>query len=707
MNPFRLLAMACLAAGLLPACEAPESYSREWPVYHGDPQGRQYSPLTQITPENAGQLRVAWTYASGGASPEGRSQIQCNPLVVGGVLYGTSPVLRVFALDAASGRELWTFDPFEGETLSSLGANRGLTYWEDGEDRRIFVTANEWLYALDARSGRPVPGFGQAGRVSLREGLGRDIGQRFIISNTPGALYRNLLILGTRVSENADAAPGHIRAYDVRSGKIVWMFRTIPQPGEPGYETWPPDAWKTAGGANCWAGMSVDPKRGMVYIPTGSASYDFYGGNRLGDNLFANCILALDAATGAYRWHFQTVHHDLWDRDLPAPPDLLTITYEGRKREVVAQATKSGFVFVLDRDTGKPVFPVEEQPVPPSELAGEQAAPAQPVPLAPPPFARQVFTEAEATDLSPASREAVLARLRQVRTGQRYIPPSREGSMIFPGFDGGAEWGGAAVDPVRGMLYVNANEMPWILTMIDAAPAAGTAASSGRQVYVSQCAACHGAERQGDPAGVYPSLLTVSQRYKPDSLMRLLANGRRLMPSFGHLNEAQREAVAQYLLDPGKADHEAVAAVADAPAVPYTSTGYNRFLDPEGYPAVRPPWGTLSAIDLNRGVIAWQVPLGEMEALTQRGIPKTGTENYGGPVVTAGGLIFIAASKDEHIRAFHQQTGEEVWKYKLPAGGYATPAVYEAGGRQYVVIACGGGKMGTPSGDQYIAFSLE
>ncbi|MDX1905715.1 MAG: PQQ-binding-like beta-propeller repeat protein [Bacteroidia bacterium] len=692
----------------LAACQSShpaESFSREWPVYHGSATGLQYSPLDQITPANVHQLQVAWTYASGDASPSGRTQIQCNPIVVDGTLYGSSPALHIFALEAATGTLRWEFDPFAGgEEAEALGNNRGVTYWTDHTEARILFTANEWLYALDARTGKPVLTFGQQGRVSLKDDLGRDAQDLFVISNTPGIVYRDLLILGTRVSESAGAAPGFVRAYDIRTGAIAWVFHTIPQPGEYGYETWPPDAWKRAGGVNCWAGMSLDSTRGTVYIPTGSASFDFWGGDRQGDNLFANCIMALDAATGTRKWHFQTVHHDLWDRDLPAPPDLVTITHQGTRRDVVVQITKSGFVFVLDRDTGEPVFPVEEQPVPASDLQGEQAAPTQPVPVRPAPFARQTFTEADITDISPEAHAYVASRLAHTRTGVRFIPPSREGTVIFPGFDGGGEWGGAACDPETGWYYVNANEMPWILTMISTQAGAGQA-TAGEQLYRTYCAACHGAERQGDPAGVYPSLVNIAARKQPGEVHRIIAQGKGVMPSFGQLNPDQRAAIVAFLLGTEKTE-ASDPTTGNTPVVPYAHTGYNRFLDPDGYPAVRPPWGTLTALNLHTGETAWQVPLGEYPELTARGIPKTGTENYGGPVVTAGGLVFIGASRDGYFRAFDKQTGAEVWKYQLPAGAYATPAVYEADRRQYVVVACGGGKMGTPSGDAYIAFAL-
>jgi quinoprotein glucose dehydrogenase len=544
--------------------------------------------------------------------------------------------------------------------------------------------------------------------VDLGEGLDRDMKGLYVLSNTPGAIYRDLLIVGSRVSEGpGPSAPGHIRAYDVRTGKIRWMFHTIPHPGEFGYDTWPKDAWQRVGGANAWSGITVDHQRGLVFLPTGSAAFDFWGGNRLGANLFANCLLVLNAATGERVWHYQFVHHDIWDRDLPAAPVLVTVNHEGRAIDAVAQTTKSGHVFLFERETGRPLFPIEERPVPPSDLQGEQAWPTQPFPVKPPAFARQAFTEAEVTDLSPKSHAAVLARLRQTRTGRPFIPPSAQGTVVFPGFAGGAEWGGAAYDPDSRRLYVNANEMAWILTMVELEVGKrGEKRPLGERVYIRHCAGCHGADLKGVSQMASPSLVDVGQRRKRPDIAQLLKAGKGVMPSFDWMNAVEMDAVLAFILgdkDPFPAGGPRRDLEDDSP---YTITGYNRFFDPDGYPAVKPPWGTLNAIDLDKGEIAWTVPLGELPELTKRGIPPTGTENYGGPVVTAGGLVFIGASKDEKFRAFDKKTGTVLWETSLPAGGYASPATYEVAGKQYVVIAAGGGKMGTKSGDAYVAFAL-
>ncbi len=682
---------------------------RDWPVYLGDPASSHYSDLKQISRKNVHQLEVAWTYHAGDGRNDNRSQIQCNPIIVDGVLYGTSPQLKLLAIDASTGKEVWRFDPFS-QTNAATGVNRGVVFWKDGKDRRILFTGGQRLYCINADSGKPIESFGQNGSLDIREGLGRDIKSLFVLANTPGALYRDYLILGSRVSEGpGPSSPGHIRAYDVRTGKIAWTFRTIPAPGEPGYETWPPDAYKTSGGANVWTGMAVDEKRGIVFCPTGSAAFDFWGGDRHGANLYANCLLALDAKTGKRIWHYQFVHHDLWDRDLPAPPNLLTVRHRGKKIDAVAQVTKSAHVFVFNRETGEPLFPIEEVPVPPSRLQGEWASPTQPIPVKPAPFSRQLFTEDLVTDISPKSREAIMERFTKVSRHSLYYPPSTEGTIILPGFDGGAELGGAGVDTKRGILYVNGNEMPWILTMVPTKSKEGAQLSSAHQIYNQICAACHGITREGDPARAFPTLANIGQKLKKPEIVELLKTGKGVMPSFAFLSDEQRESLADHLLGDDRNPPASEKGQAAAPMLldsPYSHTGYNRFLDPDGYPAIRPPWGTLNAIDLNTGEYLWRVPLGEVPELTARGVPVTGTENYGGPVITAGGLIFIAATKDEMIRAFDQDTGKILWQSKLPAGGYATPSTYSVDGRQFIVIACGGGKMGTKSGDAYVAFAL-
>ena len=499
------------------------------------------------------------------------------------------------------------------------------------------------------------------------------------------------------------ASPGDIRAYDVRSGKIRWTFHTIPHPGESGYDTWPKDAWQYIGGVNNWAGMSLDEKRGLVFVPTGSASFDFYGSNRKGDDLYANTLLALKADTGERVWHFQAVHHDLWDRDFPAPPNLVTVRHDGRTVDAVAQITKSGHVFLFDRETGKPLFPIEERGVPASEVDGEASATKQSLPLKPPPFARQIFTPDMVTNRTPEAHTAVLARLRQVRSAGQFVPPSLEGTVIFPGFDGGAEWGGAAFDPGSGLLYVNANEMPWILRLVESPDQAKV---TGGSLYNARCAGCHRQDRKGSPPE-FPSLVSIATRRTGEQIAAIVHDGSGRMPAFAQLPPQAVAAIIAYLTTGEDLPVASVARSAWPIDQKYRHDGYNKFLDPDGYPAVEPPWGTLNAIDLNKGEIAWKIPFGEYPELAAKGMGHTGSENYGGPVVTAGGLLFIGATNhDRKFHAFDKSTGELLWETVLPAAGNATPATYEVNGRQFVVVAAGGGKSGAPSGGKYVAFAL-
>jgi quinoprotein glucose dehydrogenase len=684
-------------------CQSGPGTDNQWTSYLGGPDRNHYSSLEQINQGNVSQLQVAWSYHSGDHRGDNRSEIQANPIIVNGVLYSTTPGIKAIALNAATGKEIWKFDPFPG--IDSINRpqtrHRGVVYWEDGTDRRILYTAGKYLYALNAKDGQPIESFGLGGKVDLRTGIERDTTGMFVRSNTPGAIYQDLLILGTLVPDGTLASPpGDVRAFNVRTGELEWIFHTIPHPGEYGYDTWPEDAYTYAGGANAWTGIAVDHERGIVYLPTGSPAFDFWGGNRKGENLFGNTLLALDAATGARIWHFQVVKHDLWDRDLPAPPNLVTIERNGQQVDAVAQITKTGHVFVFDRETGEPLFPLEEKKYPPSDLRGEEAWPTQVFPTSPPPFSRQHYAESDYPDRSPEVNEYVKQRLIGVKQGGQYIPPTTEGVVIFPGFDGGGEWGGAAVDIETGVMYVNGNEMPWIHEMIDLREQK----SLGAKLYAANCSACHGATREGDPQLVYPSLINVRDRLNNGEISHIIENGKGVMPAFAQLSTEERRALITFIRE--EPEDELLPEAEKPLSSPYGYTGFNRFFDQEGYPAVKPPWGTLNAIDLNTGEYLWTTTLGEYEELTAKGIPATGTENYGGPVVTAGGLIFIAATNDEKFRAFDKTTGAVLWETKLPAGGYATPSTYEVNGKQYVVIACGGGKMGTKSGDAYMAFTL-
>ncbi|MPZ16615.1 MAG: DUF1080 domain-containing protein [Luteitalea sp.] len=676
-----------------------------WPVYRGDPKGNQYAPLAQIHAANVHKLRPVWEYRTRDANE--RSTMHVNPIVVNGVMYVTTPSLKAGALDAATGRERWVFDPakYNDGKIVRL-RNRGVTYWKGAEGERIFHFVRDRVYAIDATSGALMTSFGRGGFIDLRQDLGVDPTTAVIEMTSPGAVFENLLIIASRVNESYDASPGHIRAYDTVSGDLEWIFHTIPRDGQPGHETWEWVEGESYGGANAWGGLTIDEKRGWLFAATGSATEDFYGGFRKGDNLFANCVLAIDAATGELQWHYQTVHHDLWDYDNPPAPILVTLRTEDTPRDAVVQLTKMGFTFVLDRDTSKPLFPVDEVPVPRSTVPGEEASPTQPIPRIPRPLVRQSLTEADLTDITPEARVHALKTFRRYLSGPIYTPPSLQGTITTPGHLGGAEWHGASFDPMLNLLYVNVNEVPTInrLRAVHELPGdvEATPAQLGRQIYDRTCAACHGAERQGVPPQT-PALLDMKKT--PEEIETVIKQGRNAMPAFRQFGPRELSALSAYLtMPPGE-----VESIVNPESIPdrYTLDGYPLFLDPHGVPAISPPWGTLNAIDLITGEINWTVPLGEYPRLAAKGIRHTGTLNFGGAVATAGGVIFIAATADEKIRAFEKHSGRMLWEHQLPAGGYATPSVYMIDGRQYLAIAAGGsGKNATKSGDSIIAFAL-
>ena len=704
------LAVVLALLGLTPATGSvrgadhpgsPAGAGHDWAVYGGAPEATRYSRLKQIDRASVSRLKVAWTYDTGDAYPG--SEMQCNPLVVDGVLYATTPKVNLVALDAATGALLWRFEPAEGKPVLGKRRNRGVTYWSEGGRKRVFFAVRQFLYSVDATTGRLDPAFGREGRIDLREHL-RPGEMESVGLSTPGIIYKDLLIVGSTTSEALPTPPGDIRAFDLRTGALRWTFHTIPRPGEIGHETWPAEAWKYTGAANNWAGMALDAGRGLVFVPTGSAAYDFYGANRTGDNLFANALIALKAETGERVWHFQTVRHDIWDRDLPAQPTLVTVTREGRRVDAVAQTTKSGYVYLFERETGRPLFPVEYRKVPVSDVEGEVTAETQPIPLAPEPFARQFLTPEMLTTRTPEAHAAALKRFQSIRAGGQFVPGSREGTLIFPGYDGGAEWGGAAYDPESSLLYVNANEMAWILTLVKSPPVAPGKPVRGKQLYAKECASCHGADRKGSPPE-FPSLRGIEARYSPGEIMTLRVQGTGRMPSYQRLGRDARSAIVDFIT---RGLDTTVAATGPSPMdMAFQSDGYKKFLDPDGYPAIAPPWGTLSAIDINTGAHAWRIPFGEYPELAAKGMTGTGSENYGGPLVTAGGLVFIAAtSYDKKLRAFDKSNGTLLWEDTLPAAGNATPATYEVKGRQFVVIAAGGGKSKEPPGGTYVAYAL-
>ncbi|GAC1427313.1 MAG: hypothetical protein NVSMB7_04160 [Chitinophagaceae bacterium] len=695
---------------------------KDWPIYGGNQAGNRYSDADQINLTNVKDLRVAWTYDSND-SPAGSvpkhtqpHEIQCQPIVVKGVLYGTSSSLQLFAIEAATGKQLWKFDPFK-DTIPAYHPSRGLIYWENGTDKRVIYSAGPNLFAIHAGTGQPVISFGVNGKVNLHEGLSinYDASQLFIRATSPGIVYKNTLVMGSSVSEGGDSAPGYVRGFDVVTGKLKWTFHTIPLPGEFGYETWPEDTYKKLGGTNNWSGFTLDEKRGAVYFGTGSPAADFYGSIRAGTNLFSDCIMSLDAQTGKMNWYFQTIHHDLWDRDIPCPPNLITVKHNGKMIDAVVQATKDGLVYVLDRDKGTSLFPVEERAVPTKGLPGEQPWPTQPYPLQLLPFDHQQFSDADITNISPASHDYIKKIFDSTNHSNKFDPPCLTGTVLS-GYSGGAEWGGNAIDP-GGILYQNANHAPWVLKMISRKDQLKEMENSkdGLGLYMADCSSCHGADRKGNGKEI-PSLLQLDNRFNKEMVNQILVAGQGRMPSFQRTPALQRKAIINFLLNIKPAQNRVASQHADhVSAAPknknfpyqpaYAVTVWDKLTDQEGYPGIKPPWGTLNAIDLNTGEYVWRVPLGEYPELTKKGIPVTGTESYGGPLVTAGGLVFIAATRDEKIRAFDKKTGRVVWEYPLPAAGFATPITYMIDGRQYIVIAAGGAR-GLKTGGSYIAFAL-
>ena len=693
MRIFSLVMIASVAFA-----QAQDAY-RGWQAVGGGTENIHYSSLREINTKNIGSLKVAWTYDSHDAYPD--SDMQCNPIVIDGVMYVTTPTLRVAALDAGTGREMWSFDGLH--TGRSPHPNRGLTYWSDGKESRIFVTLGPQLISLDAKTGKQDPKFGSAGRVDMQADFDPPLRETSLSVTSPGVIYRDLIILGSSVSETLPATPGDIRAYDVRTGKLRWTFHTIPHPGEFGYNTWPPEAWEHSGAANNWAGLVVDVKRGLAFVPTGSAAFDFYGADRIGDDLFANTLLCLDAATGKRKWHFQAIRHDVWDLDFPSAPLLVRVRSQGKLVDAVAQAGKSGYLYVLDRETGKSLFPLTERPVPPSTVDGEVTAKSEPVPTKPEPFVRQDFNEGTVTDRTPAAHQAVSKELQHLVHGRLFVPPSLEGTVFFPGPAGGAEWGGGAYDPETHLYYINANESPWLVRLAPPSEIHRTARAS--RVYRARCAACHGADRKGSPPE-YPALNNLAGRLNEQQVSTMLHNGGGRMPSFASLGEPAIKGLTDWLLQ--DEDKEVMIAnhQAEKQGLKYASESFKKFLDPDGYPANTPPWGTLSAINLDTGDYVWKTPLGEYPELVAKGMKNTGSENHGGGVVTAGGLFFIGATHyDNKLRAFDKKTGKVLWETVLPNAANATPAVFELRGKEYVVVGAGGGRE-RPSGGSFMAFAL-
>jgi quinoprotein glucose dehydrogenase len=698
--------------------------TRTWSMYKADAASTSYSPLDEINKSNVKNLQPAWTfYPNDARSKERISNSECNPIIVDGVMYATSARHRLYAINASTGEKMWSFDPFDGG--EGGGVYRGVAYWENGDDKRILYTAGDNLFAQNASTGELIKTFGTGGKVSMNVGLRGDPAKISVIPTSPGIVFENLLILGAEVSELYGAEPGYIRAYNILTGKLEWTFHTIPHPGEPGYETWPKDAWKYVGGVNDWAGMSLDEKRGMVFLALGSPSYDFYGGDRVGQNLYGNSVVALDARTGTYKWHFQTVHHDLWDYDLPAPPNLVTVEHEGKKIDAVAQTTKTGFLFVLNRDTGVPLFPVEERKVPPSYVPGEQAWPTQPFPLKPAPYSRQHMTENDLTSYTPEAHDSLVKKFRSLRYEGLFTPPDLRGTLMIPGTRGGSNWGGGAFDPASGIFYVKSTDSPEIDHLQKVSPEKNISAQSpfnqGKAIYMKHCAGCHGRDRRGNEPD-YPSLQNIKDKLTKEATLSKIKQGSGRMPAFENVISGNEESIIAYLFDitsqrPSRKEadlfevHTNRQAVSDNPekAADTTSvylnvTAFSHFNDIEGRPAIKPPWGALNAIDLNTGEYRWKVVIGNHPELQEKGAPETGSEGYGGPIVTAGGLVFIGGTHDKKFRAYDKDTGELLWETTLPAVANATPCTYFSDGKQYVAISVAGDKE-NPAGS-IMAFAL-
>ncbi len=688
-----------LIAALSLAYAASTRPERAWPAYGGGAADNRYSALKQINTRNVGKLQVAWTYDT----QDGSGDTQNQPIMIGGALFGVTPAHRIVAIDAATGKRKWQFD----SGVKSSGPNRSVAYWAEDGEARIFADVQSFVYALNAKTGEVVKSFGHAGRIDLRDDLGREAAKQSWVITSPGIVYKDLLIVGGRNPEALPAPPGDIRAYDVRTGKLRWQFHTIPHPGEFGYETWPKDAWEYSGAANNWPGMAVDAQRGIVYVPTGSAATDFYGADRIGDDLFANTLLALKADTGERIWHFQAVKHDLWDRDFPSPPTLVTVKRNGKTVDAVAQASKQGWLYLFDRANGAPLFPIEYRKYPASTVPGEVTAETQGLPTKPAPYARQMLTAEMLTNRTPEAHHWAVEQFAKLQSGGQFVPLTvGQETVVFPGFDGGAEWGGSAFDPETGLYYVNANDVAWTSSLNPAPPARSR---SAEQLYSANCASCHRADFAGQPPQ-FPSLLELRGKRTEQQVVTMIRQGGGRMASFPGLSAAEASALAQYVLTGDNKELASAGPATDARInQAYRFSGYHKWLDPDGYPAVATPWGTLNAINLNTGEYAWKIPLGEYPELAAKGLKDTGSENYGGPIVTAGGLVFIAATNfDKMFRAFDKRTGKLLWETTLPMAGNATPITYEVGGRQFVVIYATGGKSGRggTSGGVYVAFAL-
>lgn len=696
---------------VLMSCNGKTNQRNTWRVYKADAGSTSYVALDQINENNVQQLRVAWTFFPENTGMNSGSASECNPIIIDSVMYITSGQNKLYALHAATGKQVWSFDPFEGgpNVSGEGGTTRGVAYWEEKEDKRILMTAGHYLIAVNAVTGKSVTSFGVNGKVDLNVGMRDDPGKISVSATSPGVIYKNLIILGSWSNDAEQGTPGYERAFDVRTGQLVWTFHTIPHPGETGYDTWPADAWKYAGGANDWGGMSLDERRGIVFLATGSPSYDYYGAGRLGQNLFGNCVVALDALTGKLIWYFQTVHHDLWDYDLPAPPNLVTINKNGQKVDAVAQVSKTGFVYVLDRETGKPVFPIEERPVPASDVPGEQAWPTQPFPVKPDPMSLHIITEKDLSNNDPVAYDSLLKLFRTLRYEGIFTPPSEQGTFTLPSSTGGAEWGGAAFDPETGVLFVKSNNSPEIAKLRQTdklfnektGRRGKTPYQMGEQIYTVYCAACHGKAREG--SAEFPALIGLGKKISEEAALKRIKYGGGKMPAFENIlgSERMEDAIIDFLYDRKKAPQQTVnnervskdesqrddRGLAGAWKKYRNVSAYRLFEDMNGNPGIKPPWGVLNAINLNTGEYEWKVPVGNNNKLNTDEKNPTGEVTMSGPTVTGGKLVFIAGTRDRKIRAYRKTDGRFLWEYVLPGVGKANPSSYSTGGKQYIAIS--------------------
>jgi quinoprotein glucose dehydrogenase len=695
---YSLVAVAGLAAVLLGA-EAPKPPYSTWSDYGGAADSMQYSALKQIDKSNVTKLELAWTYKV----PDHRGNYGFNPLIVDGTMYVLGQNNSIVALDAATGAPVWSHAVEE-----NIVSQRGINYWQskDGADRRLIFGAGSYLQEIDARTGVGINTFGDDGRVNMRVGSPRVLGGP---SATPGRVWQNMVLVGSQTGEGYGSAPGDLRSYDVVTGKLLWSFHTIPHPGEFGYETWPKDAWTYVGGVNTWGEISIDEKRGIGYFPLGSPTHDMYGGDRKGANLFGDCILALDLRTGKRLWHYQVVHHDLWDYDPTAAPKLMTVKHDGKPVDIVALPTKFGLLYVFNRVTGEPLWPIEERPVPKSDVPGEESWPTQPFPTKPPPFARLKFT---IDDINPyvdaAERERLKDIVSKARNEGLFTPLTLNRNQIsIPGELGGSNWGGSAADPTTGMLYVRSADQPGFHTLRE--PGArggggggGSPGQRGRAVFVEHCEQCHGQAEANGIRSMDKVTLINTRELGAERIRSTVRGGVGQMPPFesGAVTNEQLDNLVAYLANPGAVRGGGGGGRFQTPLPPppdgvtrYTGPLGSMFRTANGMVAISPPWGQIVAYDLNEGTIKWRAPLGTVPALAAKGIKDTGNAqrtHRNGPAVTAGGLIFIGSAADRTFHAYDKDNGKILWERQIEANPEGLAAVYSVDGRQYVAFCASG-----------------